>query len=229
MTLKFRRVLRKGSRGNDVSQLQGWLNKHGFSCGKIDGIYGDLTTAAVKKFQISQRITADRIAGSQTYSAINNYQNWLQRARNRVVDVVHKVVTRKRWDKIVVHHSASAPNYTSPKIIYGWHRARGFRKGGYSAIVQPDGLIQTGDVYPQYLRRSNEIGAHAKGHNSNSYGICLITNTTPTKEQYAAVIEYIKGLKASGNGRLGIFGHKELPAATKCPGKTDMNYIRRNV
>lgn len=225
MTLKFKRVLRKGSRGNDVALLQSWLNKHGFSCGKTDGNFGNKTASAVAKFQKSQKIKVDSVAGSQTYSAINNYQNWLQRAKNRVIDSINLVVRRQRSygiclitnttptkaqyeslirhirerqangdAAIVVHHSASAPNYTSPKIIYGWHKARGFSKGGYHAIIQPDGTIQNGDNFPLYLRRSNEVGAHAKGWNTK--------------------------------GKSGIWGHKELPGATACPGKTDMNYIR---
>jgi len=48
-----------------------------------------------------------------------------------------------------------------------WHKVRGFRKIGYHIVVLLDGEEQYGrDIW--------EIGAHAKGYNRNSIGICYI-------------------------------------------------------
>lgn len=65
--------LRKGDRGEYVKTLQLWLHKAGFNPGEIDGIYGTNTEKAVKEFQKKVGITADGIAGKQTYNALRNY------------------------------------------------------------------------------------------------------------------------------------------------------------
>jgi N-acetylmuramoyl-L-alanine amidase len=53
-------------RGDDVSNLQDRLIQMGFNCGKVDGIYGAITEAAVKEFQKSVGITADGKCGPAT-------------------------------------------------------------------------------------------------------------------------------------------------------------------
>ena len=40
-------------RGDDVAALQARLTEMGFDCGRVDGIYGPRTEAAVKEFQKS--------------------------------------------------------------------------------------------------------------------------------------------------------------------------------
>ena len=63
-------VMRQGSRGDNVKQLQEYLNKLGYDCGTADGVYGAKTTAAVKTFQSAHKLTADGIAGDRTQAAI---------------------------------------------------------------------------------------------------------------------------------------------------------------
>ena len=60
------RLLKLGSRGEDVRQLQKRLNELGFSCGAADGIFGNATRAAVIAFQRANGLTADGIAGPAT-------------------------------------------------------------------------------------------------------------------------------------------------------------------
>lgn len=59
-------ILKFGSRGSEVSQLQQTLNSKGFSAGYVDGIYGSKTEGAVINFQKASKITIDGIAGKQT-------------------------------------------------------------------------------------------------------------------------------------------------------------------
>ena len=63
-------IYRNGSQGEGVRQLQENLNKLGFDCGKVDGIFGQKTTAAVKAFQRAHNLTDDGIAGPVTLAAI---------------------------------------------------------------------------------------------------------------------------------------------------------------
>ena len=55
------------NKGFDVFFLQTKLVDEGFSPGTIDGMFGSLTDAAVKKFQMSVGITADGVVGQATY------------------------------------------------------------------------------------------------------------------------------------------------------------------
>jgi hypothetical protein len=63
-------TLKNGSRGSAVSDLQTKLNKLGFDCGKVDGIFGSKTEAAVRLFQASKGLKVDGIAGEATQDAL---------------------------------------------------------------------------------------------------------------------------------------------------------------
>jgi N-acetylmuramoyl-L-alanine amidase len=53
-------------RGDDVAALQSRLTEMGFDCGRVDGIYGELTAKAVKEFQKSAGIAVDGKCGPAT-------------------------------------------------------------------------------------------------------------------------------------------------------------------
>jgi N-acetylmuramoyl-L-alanine amidase len=53
-------------RGDDVSSLQERLIQMGFNCGKVDGVYGPGTEAAVKEFQKSVGVVSDGKCGPAT-------------------------------------------------------------------------------------------------------------------------------------------------------------------
>ncbi len=55
-----------GSTGEAVKQIQTALKNKGYYTGKIDGIFGKLTTAAVKKFQSDNGLKSDGIVGAET-------------------------------------------------------------------------------------------------------------------------------------------------------------------
>ena len=59
-------VLRLGSTGTDVSDLQARLTELGYYTGAIDGRYASGTQTAVQEFQERNGLTADGIAGRQT-------------------------------------------------------------------------------------------------------------------------------------------------------------------
>lgn len=70
-------VLKRGSTGGDVYDLQGRLRFLGFYYGKIDGKYGERTYRAVRLFQYEFGIKIDGIAGPETLTklrkATSNY------------------------------------------------------------------------------------------------------------------------------------------------------------
>ncbi|HZK33629.1 MAG TPA: phosphodiester glycosidase family protein [Tissierellaceae bacterium] len=91
--MKYTRLLRQGSRGNDVRILQYKLTGKGFNTFGIDGIFGPNTYLAVKKFQKHSNIGVDGIVGRQTVNALNStdkYEVLRPNAQTTVVRIPHK-------------------------------------------------------------------------------------------------------------------------------------------
>jgi len=63
-------VLRQGSKGGEVKEVQRRLKQWGYYKGEIDGVYGAKTVEAVKAFQRKNGLTPDGIAGKSTYEAL---------------------------------------------------------------------------------------------------------------------------------------------------------------
>lgn len=63
-------VLRKGSTGSAVRDLQTLLAKYNYPVGKVDGTYGSKTVAAVKAFQKLNGLKVDGAAGPKTMEAL---------------------------------------------------------------------------------------------------------------------------------------------------------------
>lgn len=63
-------VLKKGSRGPAVKEIQQKLTSLGFSTKGIDGVFGSNTENAVRQFQKSRGLKADGIVGTETRNAL---------------------------------------------------------------------------------------------------------------------------------------------------------------
>jgi len=64
-----------GSRGSEVRTIQEKLKRWGYYTGNVDGIYGSLTVAAVKRFQQKNGLAVDGIAGKNTLNAMGIMQS----------------------------------------------------------------------------------------------------------------------------------------------------------
>ena len=64
-------VLRRGSTGEAVRELQQALKGLGYDAGPVDGQFGARTEDAVKAFQTAQGITADGVVGDVTWINID--------------------------------------------------------------------------------------------------------------------------------------------------------------
>jgi len=123
-------------------------------------------------------------------------------------------------DLIVVHCSATPPEMDiGADLIRKWHvEENGWSDIGYHKVVKRDGTIEDG-------RPASKTGAHAKGFNARSLGICLVggigrggkaeNNFTP--EQFAAARKQIDKWRTKYGHPL-VIGHGALPDVSKaCP------------
>ena len=124
----------------------------------------------------------------------------------------------RRIDLIVVHCSATRCNKSYPvETLIADHRKR-FGYSGYHYYVTRDGqLYQT--------RHENLKGAHAKGYNEHSIGVCYEGGLNPqgmpadtrTPMQKRALLRLLRRLKKAHPGAR-ILGHRDLPNVHKdCP------------
>lgn len=110
---------------------------------------------------------------------------------------------------IVIHCSATeADQDVTRDTIDNWHKDRGFDMIGYHYVVNRNGSIDIG-------RQETHQGAHVKGHNRNTLGVCMIGGITDgepadnfTKVQYVSLGRLIKNLQANHN-EADIVGHRD--------------------
>ena len=78
------------------------------------------------------------------------------------------VVIMRKIKKIIVHCSATPESMdVGSEEIRRWHKERGWSDIGYHDVIRRDGTLEKG-------RDISIAGAHAKGHNFSSIGVCLI-------------------------------------------------------
>lgn len=126
---------------------------------------------------------------------------------------------------LVTHCSATPPNMDiGIKEIDIMHKKRGWSKAGYHVVIRREsgpygGLIEFGP------RAFQEVGAHVKGYNSVSIGICMVggvdINNKPennfTENQFHALLKTLIFLTAIFP-KAKVVGHRDFPGVNKaCP------------
>ncbi len=129
----------------------------------------------------------------------------------------------RKINKIIIHCSATpeGKDYTVQQIRQ-WHttpkpKGNGWRDIGYHFVIYRDGSVHEG-------RPIEQVGAHCKGYNANSIGICYIggcaaddktPKDTRTEAQRLALIALVRELKAKYPSAT-VHGHNEF-ANKACP------------
>lgn len=125
----------------------------------------------------------------------------------------------RKVNKIVVHSSASPEGREDTvEDVTRWHLARGFKDIGYHYIIELDGIVFQG-------RPLSKQGAHVRGHNTDTIGICYIGGTDNTRQrnpkdtrtdaQKRSLRKLLSDLKQMFPNAE-IVGHRDL-AANACP------------
>lgn len=113
--------------------------------------------------------------------------------------------------KIIFHHAARS--IWVPEGINEFHKSKGWKGIGYNYYIRKDGSVYLG-------RDENAEGAHTKGENSSSIGICLEGNFEEeeiTKEQFES-IEKLTNYLILKYDIYKIMGHRDV-YETLCPGE----------
>lgn len=79
------RALSSGSKGSEVKELQQKLTQLGYQLGKADGIFGEKTEAAVKRFQQNRGLKVDGIAGEKTIKELKRLTGESKTAEDKKV------------------------------------------------------------------------------------------------------------------------------------------------
>lgn len=112
---------------------------------------------------------------------------------------------------LIIHCSATKPGADiGAADITTWHQKQGWRTIGYHYVIRRDGTLENG-------RPEAEAGAHTKGYNASSLGICLVGgldaygNPAPlfTAAQMATLKTLIIDLKKRYPIRT-ILGHRDF-------------------
>lgn len=115
-------------------------------------------------------------------------------------------------DKIILHCSDSDNvKHDDVSIINQWHKEKGWNSCGYHYFIKKNGELQTG-------RFEDEIGAHCKGHNSTSIGVCLSGKTAFTEQQYDTAVLLVKNIMERYKlTEKDIYCHYQFDSFKTCP------------
>lgn len=139
---------------------------------------------------------------------------------------INAIVIHGAWTKTGVDVGA--------KEIREWHLDRGFSDIGYHYVIRRDGTQEEG-------RPVEKPGAHVKGHNKDTIGICLVGGRDDegphtsgldefakqevlwefnyTRAQINSLFALVDSLRDLYGQRVKVLGHRDFPGVTKrCPG-----------
>lgn len=121
------------------------------------------------------------------------------------------IIDRKNIKFLVVHCSDTDNNSNiNAKDIHKMHLGFGWDGIGYHKVILRSGDVENGR--PEYW-----MGAHLKGKNDVSLGVCLIGRDKFTKKQFLSLEAILKKWKKTYNNAV-IIGHRDSINTNKtCP------------
>ncbi|MDC3116222.1 N-acetylmuramoyl-L-alanine amidase [Alphaproteobacteria bacterium] len=139
-----------------------------------------------------------------------------------MIDKNNILLNEKNISLLIVHCSDTADNSKiSAKDIHKMHLSFGWDGIGYHKIINRKGQIENGR--PEYW-----IGAHVKGLNKVSLGVCLIGRSKFTKPQYASLKNVLLEWKQK-YPLAKILGHSDSTKTNKtCPNFDVKNWCVEN-
>ena len=161
--------------------------------------------------------------------------NWIPSQRNRWISAKNQTQStlnsvsykpQRSIKRLIIHCSATFPDQdVNAATINEWHKKRGWNGIGYHGVILRDGTLEEGrDIFTK--------GAHVRGHNNDSIGLCLIGGHGASASdhftdhfnahQFRTLVPIITIATSFG---LSIHGHNEF-AAKGCPGFDVQNFMK---
>lgn len=129
-------------------------------------------------------------------------------------------------DEIIVHCSATSPDWMEDYSVTDkrdeidrWHKARGWWGFGYHFLIDRDGSLAEG-------RSIKDIGAHVKGRNRGTVGVCLVGGRGASSDDFFrdhftfkqdVILRGLIGFYAAYGEIHTVSGHNDY-APKACPG-----------
>jgi N-acetylmuramoyl-L-alanine amidase len=198
-------------RGDDVAQLQRLLGSLGFDAGRVDGIFGPNTAAAVTEFQRNAGLPTDGICGPETVAA-------LRRVTQRAV--------AEEPGTVVAHLREVEQLRTRPPQVTGL-RVAVAEGGGVAALADALGRALTDAGATVAVLHQPDDSAQATA--ANAFEATLFVGLAVRDEPGAACAYYghesfesaggrrLAALVAEHLGRLGLPGDVGAPRGMRLP------------
>jgi len=134
-------------RGDDVAELQQRLSALGFDTGRVDGIFGDLTSAALGEFQRNAGLPVDGIAGAATVAELLRFGS-----RHDGSELVSAVRDRERLRQ--------APRTLADRrVSIGEEGGLGSTVGAVRRLLVSQGALVTTHHHPEGSIQASEANA----------------------------------------------------------------------
>jgi hypothetical protein len=141
-------------------------------------------------------------------------------------------IKQNKPDKIILHCSATPDEGDSigAEEINEWHKKRGWEDPasgvhcGYHYVIRRSGVIES-DYSGNPCRPTTSIGAHCRGYNTNSLGICIVGTRLMTPQQLESWLKLYQRINNVHQIPIDkVYGHNQF-SNKDCPG-FDMHIIR---
>lgn len=181
------RLLGRGSKGPEVTELQKKLVQLGYQVGTVDGKFGSKTEAAIRKFQKEHGLRVDGLAGTQTIKE-------LKRLTGQSTNAAGKAVGYKNVDTNLLARAVNAEARGEPYIgqvavaavILNRIKDPAFPKTVADIIYQPKAFSSVDDGQINLPPSSSAIRAAQEAINGSdpSGGALFFFNPAKTSNKY---------------------------------------------
>lgn len=150
-------------RGDDVAELQTLLNRIGFDCGRVDGIYGPLTARAVSDFQLNSGAEPNGICTPELVSLLQRMAS--QSGQGPGIAAVRESISLGSVDNV------------SPRIAIGNFAGATHLSHSVTRRLQQDFALATtidGDAFSQASAANQMISDLFVGFEVADAGGCVV-------------------------------------------------------
>ena len=188
--LSYNRLLKQGSKGNDVKALQNTLNSLGFNAGGADGIYGWNTVTAIRSFQSTYGLSADGMAGRNTINTINKVLSGSVSKKKPSTSTP----SRGNTNSIIT----TAKKQLGKPYVFGSASGRSFDCSGFTYYV----FKQHGINIPRTSTAQASVGKKVSRQNLQAGDLVIFSNTYKAGPSHVGIyLGNNKFIHASSGGK----------------------------